>query len=299
MVGMVATEMRRAWRDATGPQRVAYAAGTLLMVSGLLHLGVWAVLGGPASGPLSWRKPVTFGFSFGITAITLSWVAGHLRLSRRTETVLLGALTYSTVVEVSWVTMQRWRGVPSHFATAPLDAVLFLALGGGSVAILIAVIVAMTALSFTRMRPEVAPSMATAIRVGLVVLIVAQGVGGTMIGNGFAAQDRAVADLTRWGAAGALKLAHFVPMHAVQALPALALLASFTTWDERRRTAVVRTAAAGYVGLVAVVLLQAFSGMAPWDLSLPIAAAYLAGAGLLAAGFARVVTALLRRPLPA
>ena len=41
--------------------RLYRATALLLIFSGLLHLVVFAVDGGPWNGPLSWRKPVTFG----------------------------------------------------------------------------------------------------------------------------------------------------------------------------------------------------------------------------------------------
>jgi hypothetical protein len=67
--------LRGFWDDAPGYQRLAYLAGLALIATGLVHAGIWAVVGGSAAGPLSWRKPATFGFSFGLTTLTLGWVA--------------------------------------------------------------------------------------------------------------------------------------------------------------------------------------------------------------------------------
>jgi hypothetical protein len=41
-------------------------------------------------GPVRLRKPTTFGISFGLTAITLAWVVGHLGIDDRTGWLLLG-----------------------------------------------------------------------------------------------------------------------------------------------------------------------------------------------------------------
>jgi hypothetical protein len=49
------------------------------MISGLVHLGVLVVAGGSWQGPLSWRKPMTFGLSFELTLITISWVSSSGR----------------------------------------------------------------------------------------------------------------------------------------------------------------------------------------------------------------------------
>ncbi|MFL6101933.1 MAG: hypothetical protein ACJ74K_01115, partial [Actinomycetes bacterium] len=41
--------------------RLCLVTAAVLIVSGLAHLLVFAVDGGPWYGPVSWRKPVTFG----------------------------------------------------------------------------------------------------------------------------------------------------------------------------------------------------------------------------------------------
>ena len=48
--------------------------GVVLVASGIGHLPVWAVLGGAWEGPVTWRKPILFGISGGLTAISLGWV---------------------------------------------------------------------------------------------------------------------------------------------------------------------------------------------------------------------------------
>jgi hypothetical protein len=57
--------LRGYWLDATSYQRFLYGVGALLVASGLFHLTVFLVDGGPWAGPISWRKPATFGLSFG------------------------------------------------------------------------------------------------------------------------------------------------------------------------------------------------------------------------------------------
>ena len=58
------------------------AVGLVLIASGLVHLVVFAVDGGPWDGPVSWRKPVTFGLSFGVTLIAVTWGTPMPRTSR-------------------------------------------------------------------------------------------------------------------------------------------------------------------------------------------------------------------------
>jgi hypothetical protein len=67
----------------TALPRFAYLAAALLLLSSAVHLVVYAVDGGAWGGPVSWRKPILFGFSFGVTLLSLGWVAGRVGLTRR------------------------------------------------------------------------------------------------------------------------------------------------------------------------------------------------------------------------
>jgi hypothetical protein len=108
------------WYQARPYQRFGYLVGGVLVLVGLAHLVAWVVVGGAWAGPIS-RKPTTFG----LTTITLAWVAGHLRISDRIGWLLLGPLAAADTAEVVWVSLQRWRGVASHFNNAtPLDNLL-------------------------------------------------------------------------------------------------------------------------------------------------------------------------------
>jgi hypothetical protein len=284
------------WRQARPPQRFAAVVGAALMVVGVAHLVVWLVVGGGWAGPVSFRKPTTFGVSFGLTTITLAWVTGHLRISDRARRWLLGPLAAADTYEVVWVAVQRGRGVASHFNFAtPLDTGLFLA-GGVAIAVTVTVILALAVLAFTAMQAP--PSMALAIRAGLLILLVAQGVGGWMIQHGVGpASDGATTGLTTFGPAGVMKVPHAVAIHAIQVLPALAWLLSFATLAERRRTRLVATATLGHVALVAVSLLQTATGLAPWDVGALAAVLYLVGVGLLGVPFVAALLAL-RHPAP-
>ena len=83
------------WHDARPWQRFAYLVGGILVAAGPAHLVVWLVVGGTWAGPVSFRKPTTFGISFGLTTITPAWVAGQLRITDRTGWLLLGPLAIS------------------------------------------------------------------------------------------------------------------------------------------------------------------------------------------------------------
>ena len=61
---------RSFWDRDQSVERVGYIVASLLLLSGLVHLGILIIDGGSWKGPLS-RKPITFGLSFGLTLITI------------------------------------------------------------------------------------------------------------------------------------------------------------------------------------------------------------------------------------
>jgi hypothetical protein len=247
-------------------QVFGYACGGLLITSGLFHGVVYLVDGGAWQGPLSWRKPIVFGLSFGITLATVTWLATFLRLRRPVGWVLIGVLGMASLGEVFLISMQTWRGVASHFnESTRFDAAVFSTMGAlVSVVGLVMVVVTVRAL----FRLDAPPSLALAIRLGLLLTLVSQGVGVQMIVEGG----------NTFGEAGALKLPHAVTLHAVQVLPALALLLLAEGSPERRRVRIVGVGAAGYALIIASTMAQTYAGRAPWDLTLVSSA--LAGLGL-------------------
>jgi len=67
--------------DDRGPLRRAVAGPQLSPVQ--------AVVGGPWDGPVSWRKPTTFGVAFGLTLATITWVTTFVPMRERTRRIAL------------------------------------------------------------------------------------------------------------------------------------------------------------------------------------------------------------------
>lgn len=246
------------WRQ--GP---LYRLGLLLVASGLAHAGVWAALGGPLTGPVSWRKPIVFGLSVGVTTLSLAWVVAHLRPSTRLRWSIR-LYVPAMALEVGLITMQQWRGVGSHFNTAtPFDTAVFQAMG---ILILVAsgVIAAWTWWSFTTL--EAPHDTALAIRAGLLLLNTANLLGVFLVAYGNAARDAGLPPNV-FGAAGQLKLPHAVALHGIQALPILTwvLARAGVGVDGRRRG--VALAATGYGALLLFTLLQTFAGRPPLEVT--------------------------------
>lgn len=249
-----------------------------------------AVLGGPWDGPVSWRKPTTFGVSFGVTLISVTWMSSFLRVREPVRRRLLGGLAAASVAGVALIVLQAWRRVPSHFnLETTLDATIarVLAAGGG---VLIVVLTGMFVLSLRR-QPHLPRIMTLAIRFGFGTLLGALAVGAVMIVMGMV-QVLGGDQQAAYAVGGTFKLAHFVAMHGIAIQPGLAWLTRFTTWTDQRRRRVVTLGATGYLTLAATTVL-AFTISQTRPALTPLAWAAAAGgaAALLAAG-ALTLTAL-------
>ncbi|MFD9904618.1 hypothetical protein [Streptomyces sp. NPDC059063] len=230
-------------------ERVCYAVGAALIVSGVFHAGVFLVDGGPWQGPVSWRKPVTFGLSFGLTLISVVWVASYLRMGARLRGRLLGVLAVDSVVEVAGITLQAWRGVPSHFnRESGFNSAVTTVLAVGGV-VLVAVLGVFVAQAL-RGNPQSAPSMRLAQRAGWTTMLVALVTGAAMIARGVAAANTG-GQQEAYAVGGFLKLVHGVSMHGVLVLPALAWLLGRTRLAEERRVRWVAAAAGVYAAAIA------------------------------------------------
>jgi hypothetical protein len=280
------------WSRGQRVERAGYMVGALLVAGGLVHLAILAIGGGSWEGPLSFRKPTTFGLSFGLTLITIVWVASFLALSDRSRSILLGVFTVACVLETALVTLQAWRGVPSHFnIETTFDGLVARTLAAGGFA-LVAIIVALTLMSF-RNNPTVPISLRFAIQIGLIALVGAVVVGALMIAKGmmlvFAGHPQAA-----YATGGTLKPIHAVTMHGILVLPALAWLLSFAQWSERRRLAVVVVAAIGYIVLSVVAAFANAVGVDLWRMSTPTVALFVLGALSLVASSLGAVIAVAR-----
>lgn len=281
----VTRSLNRSWTDGQRVERIAYVVGAVLFTSGLVHLTMLLISGGTWSGPLSMRKPTTFGLSFGLTLASVTWATSFLHLSNRTRAVVLGAYTAASVAEVTLVSTQFWRGVPSHFNfETGFDTMITatLAAGGG---VIVASVLVWTVAAF-RAVADARPSMKLALRFGFVTLLVALGIGAAMIATGTAA--RSTDPEVAYTIAGFLKPAHAVAMHAILVIPGMAWLLTFTRWPERTRLHVVQLGVAGYLLLTAVTIVESATHVSPLaapmigSLGSAVGIAAIIGAGVLA-----------------
>ena len=281
-------------RDAARPRRLepralllagAAVAGASLLVA-LVGLAVdpRAIQGAPA-----WLKPAKFGISITLYLLTLQWMLSFVRGHRRLLLAMSGVILVGLTAEIVLIDLQVLRGTTSHFnETTPFDTIVFESMGGLISTVFLATVV--VAVLVLRMRGLDA-GLAAGIRWGLVLTLVGMLEAGLMIantgwnpagGHTVGAPDGGPGlPLTDWSTLhGDLRIGHFLGLHALQALPILAwLLGRFSPFDERTRVRLLRVAAAGTAGLMALVTWQALRGqalLAPDALTLGSAAALVA-----------------------
>ncbi len=126
---------------------------------------------------------MTFGLSFGVTLMAVTWVTSYLRIAPRPRAVLLVVFAADCVVEVTGITLPTWRRVPSNLdMETPFDTAVSrtLAVGGGVLVVLLTVF----AVTSFRHRPSSPVGMALAVRSGFAILLVALVSGAATVARG-------------------------------------------------------------------------------------------------------------------
>jgi hypothetical protein len=236
---------RSYWRSRRPSERACYVIGAFLVLAGVFHFGVFLVSGGPWDGPVSWRKPTTFGESFGLTLIAVTWVTSYLVLRPRTRAWLLGVFAADCVLEVTGITVQAWRHVPSHFNTGtPVNRMIAMSLAVGG-AILIATLGTFAVIAF-RGQTHGPRDIRLALKAGFAFLLIGLASGVAMIAKG-TVLVRSGHLQQAYDTAGTLKPVHGVALHAILVLPVVAEVARWLGYDEPRRYRAVLLATGVYV----------------------------------------------------
>ena len=224
-----------AWLTNRQAKPLTYA-GLLLVASGFLHLGVYFFYGGPWEGEVSWRKPILFGISAGLTSLSMGWVWANLTQCKH-DFFLSCTAALALLIEVGLIDLQQWRGVPSHFNRATfLDSAIYNTMG-----LLIlwvtGVIILLTIRSFTQTLSQPLP-MVIATQYGLIYLTISCLLGIVININGDIRMQHGLPP-AQYGDAGIPKFPHGVVIHALQWLPLFAwgaAQAHFSRTTQRRLT---------------------------------------------------------------
>jgi len=302
LITSIRTGLSRLWRT-----------DQLLTASALLMLGTLAVfLVGLAldprivTGAPVWLKPAKFAASTAIYMFTLAWVFTYLSEWPRVRRLVGRATAFILVAEVAVIALQAWRGTTSHFNfSTPLDAALFSFMG--SAIVIQTFLSVLVAVALWR-QPFQDRALGWALRLGMVITIVGASTGGLMtrpteaqVAQVIAARQMPIIGAHTVGAPdggpglpgtgwsvehGDLRVPHFLGLHALQLLPALAWLLRWRRVEDSRRARLVVVAGGSYAGLFLIVLSQALRGQAlvsPDALTLVVIAVWATVTGAAAA----------------
>lgn len=178
-----------------------------------------------------WVKPAKFAASLAVWCWTMAWAWTALdpawREGRVARLVVAGTIA-CTAFESGWITLRAALGLPSHFATDVLGAAMYGVMGIAAVLLCLCAAV-FGALVAWRGDTAMHRAMRAAIAAGFIVAGLLGIFTGLAIGGGTGPYVGGVAsDAGAWPpffwsrTGGDLRVAHFLAIHAMQALPLLA-----------------------------------------------------------------------------
>jgi hypothetical protein len=296
-------DLRRAARWHRPLMFLVYAMAALAVVCAVgIVVDPRVLVGAPI-----WLKPFKFAVSFVLYGVTLAWMLSLLprrsRLAERMATLIVAVAAVENVVIVGQVV----RGQTSHFNdSTPLNTALFAAMGA-AIGVLFFAHLVLGIVVLIRRIPDLVARRAVGWGLGLSLLGMAAAVPMALPGQDpgiegvVGAHSVGVPDggaglpLVGWSTMGGdLRIGHFVGLHALQALPILAILLNrfATRLDERTRARLVVVAGAAYGVLTVMLTWQALRGQA---LLRPDAVTLAAVAALVVATATAAALVLARR----
>lgn len=231
-------------------RRLAIYAFVLLAL--LLPMAIaWGIDERMLRGANVWIKPMKFGLSIAVLALTTAWFAGHLPIERRAGRAMdwiVWLLIGSGSFELAYISLQAALGEGSHYNISDAwHATMYSLMGLG--ALLLTATQPMLAWQLYR-DPD--PARPAAYRQAVLLGLVLTFIFGASVGGLLSGLQPPELGLTLpvlgWSLGGGdLRPAHFVGIHAEQVLPAIGFV--LTSLGVRRARHFVWAATLGYTAL--------------------------------------------------
>jgi hypothetical protein len=250
--------------------QVCRLVGLLLMVLGFVHIPIYLLGNHDWEGLTSWRKPILFGLSTGVTLLSLAWVLDHLARDREEYTRFDYILGVAALIEVSLITIETWLDIPAHFNLSAGWPFWGSVVIEGCLLVLLTTITKLTLMSSSRLgRTE--PKL-VAIRRGMLLLWLGCVLGGLHVIYGYYRVSQGQ-NPHLVPPQGIPKFAHGMPLHGIQILPLIWLLSDRLGYHTKIQ--IVLLAKTYYLILVttayaALQVLNGASRFSPSWLSLPL-----------------------------
>jgi hypothetical protein len=216
------------------------------------------------TGVNPWIKPMKFAISIAIFLATIAWFMPDLEPWPRARRWIRRTVVITMAVELVAIVGQAARGTTSHFNQASaFDAAVFAIMG---------MAITVNTLAVAAMLPLIRRDVATAragylwgMRLGMALFVVGSLLGFVIVTN----QGHSVPGpdggpglpILNWAVdQGDLRVAHFIGLHALQALPLLGFALDRRQAAPVARTRVLSTVAALWLALMGGTLLLALAG---------------------------------------
>lgn len=221
------------------------------------------------SGVNVWVKPAKFFFSVGVYALTAAWFFGYIRPERRRAApariatlLILAAGTF----ELAYIFWQATQAQESHFNVAtPFHIMMYALMGIGAVLLVSSSLFIAWEIG-QRPAAGLRADFVAAVVIGLLLtFLLGGGLGGYMssqTGHAVGAEGGRLFFFGWNRSGGDLRIAHFLGIHAQQAIPILgALLGGLAA---RTRWALLVTGTVCYAALTLALFAQAVLGRPLW-----------------------------------
>jgi hypothetical protein len=252
-------------REALHRQRTLTAYGLLLLVLTPFMLLAQQIDLRTFDDIDVWAKPTKFVFSVAVFALTTAWFFGYVRPDRRKAPSLraiVAVIIAAGSFEIIYISWQAGHGLASHFnKSSTFYEIMYGLMGLGAVSLVAAALPLAWEIGH-RPAPGLSPPFVASVVIGLVMCFV--------LGGGFGAYmaqqpGHAVgligghAPFFGWNRAGGdLRIAHFLGIHAQQAIPLLGLLIG--ALSPRLRWPTLIGGSAAYAALAVALFSEATKG---------------------------------------
>ncbi len=211
-----------------------------------------------------WIKPMKFAISIAIFLATIAWYTSELQHRRRDRARITRTILGSMLIEIVCIVGQAARGTTSHFnQSSAFDAAIFLLMGTAITVNTVAVAAMLWLLR--RDTPPPRAGYLWGVRLGLALCVLGSLLGFVIVANNGHSvpgpDGGAGLPFVNWSVdRGDLRIAHFIGLHALQALPFLGAVLDRSVAAPAARTRVVSAAAVVWLALIGATLSLAVGG---------------------------------------
>jgi hypothetical protein len=247
-------------------QRILTAYGLLLLALTPLLLVMLHIDTRTLGDVDVWAKPTKFVFSVAVFALTTAWFFGYVQVERRdawSMRGIVGTIIIAGSFEIIYISWQAGHGLESHFNRSSVFFEVMYGLMGVGAVLLVTTSLLLAWEIWRRPAPGLRTDYVAAVVTGLVLCFVLGGGTGIYMAQqtghavGLVGGHAPIFGWNRLG--GDLRIAHFLGIHAQQAIPILGLLVGGLS--ARLRLPVLFVGSLAYTALTLALLIQAISGL--------------------------------------